>query len=247
MLVELFHFVTSFILRFARARSSVGVFCVFLMNPCSTTSIWRVKAQDEPGYPLARKRRTHFPKTIFNASHQRSPNRPAELHPHEVEPDSVPVSFVEAAQPIEHRGPARFRAVKPDRHLRAWFISPHLQYVPKVIQCPVVVSPGSPWKPFGSCRRGRSNTATDCCCRAGRRGLCRRGSCVSLAGRSYRQPLEMNWKAIPRQESRVREPLDDAYIGKRSELVPDRVGLGAFTGERSGGRIFLDVYPSITK
>src|ERR1035438_9239023 len=39
MLVALFHFVTSFILRLARARSCVGVFCVFLMSPCSTTSI----------------------------------------------------------------------------------------------------------------------------------------------------------------------------------------------------------------
>ncbi len=37
------------------------------------------------------------------------------------------------------------------------------------------------WKPFGSCRRGRSNTATGCCCRGGKRGLCPRGSCVSLA------------------------------------------------------------------
>ena len=50
---------------------------------------------------------------------------PAELHPHEVEPDSVAVVLVEAAQPIEHRGPTRLRAVKPNRHLRVLFISPH--------------------------------------------------------------------------------------------------------------------------
>ena len=65
-----------------------------------------VKAQDKPGDPLARKRRAHFPKTIFEASHQWPLNRPAELHSHEVEPDSAPVVLVEAAQPIEHRGPA---------------------------------------------------------------------------------------------------------------------------------------------
>lgn len=119
MLVAFFHLVTSFILRFARAKSSAGVFCVFLMNPCSTTSAWRVKAQDEPGYPLARKRRAHFPKTVFEASNQWPPSRPAELHPHEVQPDIAPVGLVEAAQPIEHRGPARFRAVDPDRRLPA--------------------------------------------------------------------------------------------------------------------------------
>jgi hypothetical protein len=32
------------------------------------------------------------------------------------------VTLVEAAQPIEHRGAARFRAVKPDRHLQVLFI-----------------------------------------------------------------------------------------------------------------------------
>ena len=84
-----------------------------------------MKAQDEPGYPLARKRRAHFPKTILETSHQWSPDRPAELHPHEVEPDSAAVVPVEVAQPIQHRGPARFRAVEPDRHLRALIISPH--------------------------------------------------------------------------------------------------------------------------
>ena len=40
----------------------------------------------------------------------------SELHSHKVEPDSVPVGLVEAAQPIEHRCPARFRTVKPDWH-----------------------------------------------------------------------------------------------------------------------------------
>jgi hypothetical protein len=84
-----------------------------------------VKAQDEPGYPLAWKRRAHFPETVFEASHQRPPNRPAELYPHEVEPDSAPVFFVETAQLIKHRGNARFCAVKPDRHLWVVFISPH--------------------------------------------------------------------------------------------------------------------------
>src|SRR5277367_5415503 len=86
MLVALFHFVTSFILRFARHDEHLIV-----------------KAQDEPGYPPARKRRAHFPKTIFEASHQWPPNRPAELHLHEVEPDSAPVVLIEAAQPIEYR------------------------------------------------------------------------------------------------------------------------------------------------
>ena len=82
-----------------------------------------MKAQDEPGYPLAWKRRAHFPKTIFEASHKWHPNRPAELHPHEVEPDSSPVVLVEAAQPIEHRCPARFRAVKSDRNFRVLFFA----------------------------------------------------------------------------------------------------------------------------
>ena len=84
-----------------------------------------VKAQDEPGYPPARKRRAHFPKTIFEASHERPSNRPAELHAHEIEPDRVAVVLVEAAQPIEHRGPASFRAVEPDCHLRVLGVSPH--------------------------------------------------------------------------------------------------------------------------
>ena len=53
------------------------------MNPCRYHEHLVVNAQDEPGYPLARKRRAHFPKTIFKASHQWPPNRPAELHPHE--------------------------------------------------------------------------------------------------------------------------------------------------------------------
>jgi hypothetical protein len=35
----LFYFFISFILRFASVNSSAGVFCVFLINPCSTISV----------------------------------------------------------------------------------------------------------------------------------------------------------------------------------------------------------------
>jgi len=73
-----------------------------------------MKAEDEPGDSLARKRRTHFPKTIFETSHQWPPNRSAELHPHEVKPNRVPVRLIETAQPFEHRCSTRFRAVKPN-------------------------------------------------------------------------------------------------------------------------------------
>ena len=76
-----------------------GRFLRFLDEPVQYDEHLVVKATDEPGYPLARKRRAHFPKTIFEASHQWPPNRPAELHSHEVEPDSAPVGLVEAAQP----------------------------------------------------------------------------------------------------------------------------------------------------
>jgi len=41
--------------------------------------------------------------------------------PHQVEPDFVPVVPIEAAQPIEHRRPTSFGAVKPDWNLRVLF------------------------------------------------------------------------------------------------------------------------------
>ncbi len=85
-----------------------------------------MKTQDQPGYPLTRKCRAHFPKTIFEAPHQWPPNWPAELHSHEVEPDSVPVGLVEATQPIEHRGPAGFRAVNRTGTSGFSVIYPHL-------------------------------------------------------------------------------------------------------------------------
>jgi hypothetical protein len=72
-------------------------FLRFLNKPVQYDEHLIVKAKDEPGYPLARKRRAHFPKTILEATHQWPPNRPAELHSHEVEPDSVAVALVETA------------------------------------------------------------------------------------------------------------------------------------------------------
>ena len=83
------------------------------------------------------KRQAHFPKATLKASHQRPPNRPAELHPHEVEPDSVAVALVETAQPVQHRGSARFCAIKPDRHLRGFVHRvPRIQYVSEMVRCP---------------------------------------------------------------------------------------------------------------
>ena len=65
-----------------------------------------MKTRDEPGYPLACQRRAHLQKAILQASYKRHPNWPAELHPHEVEPDHAAVFLVEAAQPVEHGVPA---------------------------------------------------------------------------------------------------------------------------------------------
>ena len=84
-----------------------------------------VKAQDEPIYSLARERRAYFPQAVFKTSYQRSPNWPAELHPHKVQSGYATVFLVETTQPIGNRRPTCFRLVKPYGYLRASFLSIH--------------------------------------------------------------------------------------------------------------------------
>ena len=63
-----------------------------------------MKAQDEPGYSLARKRRAHFPKTIFETSHTLM--------------RSSPIAFRSALSRLRSQS-----STAPTPDLRGWFFS----------------------------------------------------------------------------------------------------------------------------
>jgi hypothetical protein len=136
MLVALFHFITSLILRFARARSSAGVFCVFLINPCSTTSISSSK------HRMSRA-------ILWLGSDERTSQRPSFRLPTSGLPIGQPNCTRMRSSPIACRSPLsrrRSQSSTGSLPLLCDKTGPEppgscssritIQYVPKVIRCP---------------------------------------------------------------------------------------------------------------
>src|SRR5213075_2849693 len=64
----------------ASARSSVGVFCVFLIIACTGDQQATMKSEEYPRLALARQRRTDLPQAAAQGTTQRQTHRPAVLH-----------------------------------------------------------------------------------------------------------------------------------------------------------------------
>ena len=69
----------------------MGVFSVLLNEAMQHHQSLIMKAQNQPGNILARQAGAYFPQSILEDANERHPNRPAELHPHEIEANSTPV------------------------------------------------------------------------------------------------------------------------------------------------------------
>jgi hypothetical protein len=75
--------------------------------------------------PIARQIASHFPQTIAHRTAKRHSNRPSVLNSHQVLPDCVAVTFLQATEPASYYFPACGGSVKDDRHL-AWPVSGHI-------------------------------------------------------------------------------------------------------------------------
>jgi hypothetical protein len=109
----------------ARSISSAGVFCVFLINPCTTPiRPSSTKNSNRAIRRLGRRLRTsHRPSPQRPA--QRHADRPAELHGGEVDADRAPVFGRKVSQPLKHRLRSARRAIENDWYLgQAWRIKP---------------------------------------------------------------------------------------------------------------------------
>ena len=103
--------------RRASSRSSAGVFCVFLMNPC-TTPIRRLitKNSSRAMRRLGSELRTSH-KPVAERPAKRHADRPSELHGREIGADCPAVFRRQPAQPIQHRLRSARRAIENNGYL----------------------------------------------------------------------------------------------------------------------------------
>jgi hypothetical protein len=99
------------------ARSSFGVFAVFLIEAMKDEDFALLYTEQDACDPVAGKVAPHLPQAVAHGSAKRHPDWPSELNPHEVLPDRVPITFLQRSKPIPHDlGPGR-RGVENDRRL----------------------------------------------------------------------------------------------------------------------------------